>query len=68
MNYTLNYIKTEGGYVGYLSEIPGVCTQAETIEELRINIKDALAAMLEAMKIYEHVPFWENSIQENIEL
>ena len=36
----------EGGYLGYLKDYPGVCTQAENYEELVENLTDALNAML----------------------
>ena len=32
----------EGGYVGYIEEMPGVNTQGETLKEVRENLIDAL--------------------------
>lgn len=46
MEYTLNYVKTENGYVGHLMEMPSVVTQAKSLDELKINIKDALKCIL----------------------
>ena len=37
----------EGGYIGYVAELPGANTQGETLEEARENLKDALELMLE---------------------
>lgn len=55
MEYTLKYVKSGideriQGYAGYLMEIPGVCSQGKTLEELKENIKSALSAMLEVLK------------------
>ncbi len=38
----------EGGYVGYIAELPGANTQGETLEETRENLKEAMQLMLEA--------------------
>ncbi len=73
MKYTLNYLESEGQFTGYLLEIPGVITQADTFEELKENIKDALGAMLEVLKeeAEETLPIhkcWEDGKQIEIEL
>jgi predicted RNase H-like HicB family nuclease len=31
----------EGGYIGYIAELPGANTQGETIEEVRENLLEA---------------------------
>lgn len=38
----------EGGYIGYIAELPGANTQGETLEEVRENLKDAAQMILEA--------------------
>ena len=43
--FTLDYWIDDGWYVGKLREVPGVFSQGETFEELKINIKDAFALM-----------------------
>ena len=40
----------EGGYVGYVEEIPGVNTQGETLEEARENLREALELVLEVRR------------------
>ncbi len=35
-------------YVAYVEEIPGVNTQGRTLAEARINLKEALAMVIEA--------------------
>ena len=37
----------EGGYIGYVPAIPGAFTQAETIAELKENIKEVVALLQE---------------------
>ena len=40
-NFTLDFWKEEGWYVGKLREVPGVFSQGQRLEELKTNIKDA---------------------------
>ena len=51
MNYHL-IIETaeEGGFVGYVPEIPGAHTQGETKEEVRQNIVEAIQLIQEVRK------------------
>ena len=39
--FTLEYWRDEGWYVGRLREVPGVFSQGETLDELEENIRDA---------------------------
>jgi len=43
--FTLDYWIDDGWYVGKLREVPGVFSQGETFEELKLNIKDAFVLM-----------------------
>jgi len=38
----------EGGYIGYVAELPGANTQGETLEETRENLNEAIQLILEA--------------------
>jgi predicted RNase H-like HicB family nuclease len=38
----------EGGYIGYIAELPGANTQGETLEEARENLLEAMELILEA--------------------
>ncbi|MDT4952642.1 MAG: hypothetical protein QOJ02_780 [Acidobacteriota bacterium] len=38
----------EGGYIGYIAELPGANTQGETMEEVRGNLLEAVQLILEA--------------------
>ena len=38
----------EGGYIGYIAELPGANPQGETIEEVRENLLEAMQLILEA--------------------
>jgi predicted RNase H-like HicB family nuclease len=40
-NFTLEYWRDEGWFVGRLKELPGVFSQGETLAELEENIRDA---------------------------
>ena len=43
---TLEYWKDAGGFVGRISEVPGVFSQGETLEELERNVVDAYRLVL----------------------
>lgn len=36
----------EGGYIGYVAELPGANTQGETLEEVRQNLAEAIQLIL----------------------
>ncbi|HYO63689.1 MAG TPA: type II toxin-antitoxin system HicB family antitoxin [Pyrinomonadaceae bacterium] len=38
----------EGGFIGYIAELPGANTQGETLEEARENLPEAVQMILEA--------------------
>lgn len=40
----------KGGYSAYIEEIPGANTQGETLDEVRENLKEALALVLDTNK------------------
>jgi len=41
----------EGGYIGFVEELPGAITQGETLEETRENLQDAIALVLEGNRV-----------------
>ena len=58
----------EGGFIGYVAEIPGVNTQGETLEETRENLLDALELILEVRREQARSRQVAGSIQEPIQL
>jgi predicted RNase H-like HicB family nuclease len=51
IRFTAIYEKAEeGGYIGYVAELPGANTQGETIEETPANLKEAVALLLECYR------------------
>ena len=38
----------EGGFIGYVAELPGANTQGETLEEVRENLREAIELILNA--------------------
>ncbi len=44
--FTLEFWRDGDFYVGRLVEVPGVCSQGETLDELRENIQDAYDLMV----------------------
>lgn len=51
-SYTVKYSKTGSGYMGQLIEWPEVISEAESIEECQLMIRDALNEMVLA---YRHL-------------
>ncbi len=41
----------EGGYIGFVEELPGANTQGETLEETPENLQEAIALVLEGNRI-----------------
>jgi predicted RNase H-like HicB family nuclease len=49
--WTAVYRKVPEGYIGFVEELPGANTQAETLEEARENLKEAIDLVLEANRV-----------------
>ena len=50
--FTAVYQKAEeGGYIGFVEELPGANTQGETLEETRENLQEAITLVLEGNRI-----------------
>ena len=45
--FTLEYWRDDGWYVGRLREVPGVFSQGESLPDLEENIQDAYRLMLD---------------------
>lgn len=39
------------GYIGYVEELPGANTQADTLEEARANLAEAIELVLDANRV-----------------
>ena len=46
-SFTLDFWTDEGWFVGKLREVPGVFSQGESLEELKVNIQDAYGLMMQ---------------------
>ena len=46
-SFTLDFWIDEEWYVGKLREVPGVFSQGESLEELKVNIQDAYGLMIQ---------------------
>ncbi len=70
MKLTAIYLEApEGGYVGFVEELPGANTQGETLDEVRENLKEATALILEANReLAEKSIRGEKVIRESLEI
>ena len=68
--FTAVYQKAdEGGYIGFVEELPGANTQGETLEEVRENLQEAIALVLEGNRILaEEALLGQDVIRELIPL
>ena len=48
MKLTAVYMKVLEGYVAFIEELPGANVQAETLDEARENLNEAVALVLDA--------------------
>ena len=55
-HFTLEYWIDDNWYVGRIKEVPGVFSQAETLEELEINIVDAYKMILQENTSFDIPP------------
>jgi len=56
----------EGGYVGYVAELPGANTQGETMEEVRENLKEAVHLLLECYRDNAEKNLTDSVIREEL--
>ena len=56
----------EGGYVGYVAELPGANTQGETLEEVRENLKEAVSLLLECYRQEAEKGLTKSSLKEDL--
>ncbi len=43
--------KVPEGYIGFVEELPGAYSQANTLEECRINLEEAIQLVLDANRV-----------------
>ena len=48
LRFTAVFKEVQGGYIGFVEELPGANTQGATLEETRSNLAEAVALVLEA--------------------
>jgi predicted RNase H-like HicB family nuclease len=52
--FTAVFRKVPEGYIGFVEELPGANTQGATLEEVRANLREAVALVLEANRALSH--------------
>lgn len=67
IRYTAIYEEAEeGGYIGYVAELPGANTQGETLEETRENLKNAVELLLECYREEANKKSTDKTIKESL--
>lgn len=69
LKFTAIYEKAEeGGYIGYVAELPGANTQGETLEETRENLKEAVLLLIECYRDEAEKNLTAASLREDLVL
>ncbi len=50
MNFTAQFTKIDSGYMGQIAEWPQVVTEGDSLEDCRLQLKDAIRQMILAHK------------------
>lgn len=66
--FTAVYKKSGKWYVGWIEEIPGVNTQGRTKKELKENLKDALALIIETNRLLNKQEAGRGVVREPISI
>ena len=48
IQFTAVFQKVAEGYIGFIEELPGANTQGTTLEEVRVNLAEAMELVLDA--------------------
>lgn len=51
LQFTAVFRAVPEGYIGFVEELPGANTQGATLDEVRSNLREAVALVLEANRI-----------------
>lgn len=69
VHFTNKFRQTESGwFIAYCEEVPEARTQGETLEEVRENLKDAIAFILEDLPAKELEELRERLVSQHGEL
>ena len=50
IEFTAVFQKVPEGYIAFVEELPGANTQAATLEEARVNLREAIQLVLDAKR------------------
>ena len=51
LELTAIFRKVPEGYIGFIEELPGANTQGDTLEEVRVNLREAARLVLDANRV-----------------
>ncbi|MCH7683339.1 MAG: type II toxin-antitoxin system HicB family antitoxin [Actinomycetota bacterium] len=51
LELTAVFRKVPEGYIGFIEELPGANTQGDTLEEVRVNLREAARLVLDANRV-----------------
>ena len=69
LRLTKTFLKVPEGYIAFVEELPGANTQAETLDEARQDLEEAIELVLEANRLlFEENLKGQDVIREPIQL
>jgi predicted RNase H-like HicB family nuclease len=69
LQFTAVFERVPEGYIGYVEELPGANTQAETLEEARLSLGEAAQLVLDANRVLAEDRLGErNAIREPLHI
>lgn len=48
---TAVFMKVPEGYIGFVEELPGANTQGDTLDEARVNLREAIRLVLDSNRV-----------------
>ena len=66
--YKATFLKRDKWWVGWTDDVPGAITQGKTLKEVRDNLKDAIALMLEDFDTRDSANAGHMLVREDIEV
>ena len=66
--HTIIRPQSNGGFIGWVEEVPGTITAGRTIDECRLNLRDSLSLMIETYRDEARAGLTPDCILEPVEI
>jgi predicted RNase H-like HicB family nuclease len=66
--HTIIRPQSNGGFIGWVEEVPGTITAGRTVDECRTNLRDSLSLMIETYRDEARAGLTPDCIMEPVEI